>query len=200
MDRSEEKRALRKRLIEQRLKLPDRLHRAELLQRVMRIWLVGRPDTVIGAYWPIKGEFDPLPALHRWKEDGELLDEPQLRRIGLPVVDKLRQTLKFHAWFPGCPMEEDAFGIPKPKDTEVVVPTLLFVPCVGYGAGGYRLGYGGGFYDRTLAQLKPKPHTVGLGFAAGFLPDLEPEAHDVALDAILTELGVAWPISLGDED
>jgi 5-formyltetrahydrofolate cyclo-ligase len=62
--------------VEQRLNLPDRLQRADLLQQVMRIWLVNRPDTVIGAYWPIKGEFDPLPALHRWKEDGELLDEP----------------------------------------------------------------------------------------------------------------------------
>jgi 5,10-methenyltetrahydrofolate synthetase len=199
MDRSEEKRALRKQLIEQRLKMPDRLRRGDLLQQVMRIWLVGRTDTVIGAYWPIKGEFDPLPALHRWKEDGELLDEPQLRRIGLPVVDKLHQTLKFHAWFPGCPMEEDAYGIPKPKDTEVVVPTLLFVPCVGYGVGGYRLGYGGGFYDRTLAQLRPKPYTVGLGFAQGFLPNLEPEPHDVPLDAVLNELGVVWPMSLDDD-
>jgi 5-formyltetrahydrofolate cyclo-ligase len=200
MDRSEEKRALRQQLVEQRLKMPDRLRRADLLQQVMRIWLVGRPDTVIGAYWPIKGEFDPLPALHRWKEDGELLDRAQLRRIGLPVMDKLHRTLSFHAWFPGCPMEEDAYGIPKPKDTEVVVPTLLFVPCVGYGVGGYRLGYGGGFYDRTQAQLKPRPFTVGLGFAQGFLPDFEPEAHDVALDAMLNELGVVWPIPLGDED
>jgi len=197
MDRSEEKKALRKALIEQRLNMPDRLHRGDLLQRVMRIWLVGRSDTVIGAYWPIKGEFDPLPALHRWKEDGELLDEPQPRRIGLPVVDKVHQTLKFHAWFPGCPMEEDAYGIPKPKDTEVVVPTLLFVPCVGYSPGGFRLGYGGGFYDRTLAKLQPPPYTVGLGFAQGFLPDLEPEAHDVPLDALLNELGVVWPIELG---
>jgi 5,10-methenyltetrahydrofolate synthetase len=192
MDRSDEKKALRQQLIDQRLKMPDRLRRADLLQQVMRIWLVGRPDTVIGAYWPIKGEFDPLPALHRWKEDGELLDQAQLRRIGLPVVDKLHQTLKFHAWFPGCPMEEDAYGIPKPKDTEVVVPTLLFVPCVGYSVGGFRLGYGGGFYDRTLALLQPKPFTVGLGFAQGFLPDLEPEAHDIPLDAILNELGVVW--------
>jgi 5,10-methenyltetrahydrofolate synthetase len=199
MDRSEEKRALRKKLVEQRLNMPDRLRRADLLQQVLRIWLVGRTDTVIGAYWPIKGEFDPLPALHRWKEDGELLDEPQLRRIGLPVVDKLHQTLKFHAWFPGCPMEEDAYGIPKPKDTDVVVPTLLFVPCVGYGVGGYRLGYGGGFYDRTLAQLRPRPYTAGLGFAAGFIPSLEPEPHDVPLDAVLNELGVVWPMAL-DED
>lgn len=166
----------------------------------MRIWLVGRPDTVIGAYWPIKGEFDPLPALHRWKEDGELLDEPQPRRIGLPVMDKQTLTLKFHAWFPGCPMEEDAYGIPKPKDTEVIVPTLLFVPCVGYSPGGFRLGYGGGFYDRTLANLRPKPYTVGLGFAAGFLADLQPEAHDVSLDAMLNELGVVWPMQLGDDE
>src|SRR5678816_3439083 len=78
MDKSQEKRALRKQLVEQRLNMPDRLQRCDLLQRVMRIWLVNRPDIVIGAYWPIKGEFDPLPALHRWKEDGELLDEPCL--------------------------------------------------------------------------------------------------------------------------
>jgi 5-formyltetrahydrofolate cyclo-ligase len=197
MDRSEEKKALRQQLIAQRLNMPDRLRRADLLQQVMRIWLVGRSDHVIGAYWPIKGEFDPLPALHRWKEDGELTDQAQLRRIGLPVVDKLHQTLKFHAWFPGCPMEEDAYGIPKPKDTEVVVPTLLFVPCVGYSVGGFRLGYGGGFYDRTLAQLQPRPFTVGVGFAQGYLPDLEPEAHDVPLDAILNELGVVWPPRMG---
>ena len=193
MDKPEEKRALRQQLIEQRLAMPDRVVRCDLLQRVMRIWLVDRPDTVIGAYWPIKGEFDPLPALHRWKEDGELLDERQLRRIGLPVVDKMHKTLKFHAWYPGCPMEEDAYGIPKPKETEVIIPTLLFVPCVGYGTGGYRLGYGGGFYDRTLATLEPRPYTVGLGFTHGFLDDLEPEPHDIALDAILNDNGVVWP-------
>jgi 5,10-methenyltetrahydrofolate synthetase len=195
MDKSQEKRALRQRLVSERLAMTDRHIRADLLQRVMRIWLVNRPDIVIGAYWPIKGEFDPLPALHRWKEDGELLDEPQPRRIGLPVVDKLHKTLTFHAWFPGCPMEEDAYGIPKPKDTEVIVPTLLFVPCVGYGPGGFRLGYGGGFYDRTLAQLEPRPFTVGLGYGHGFLDDLEPEPHDVPLDAILNDNGVVWPIS-----
>lgn len=91
-------------------------------------------------------------------------------------------------------MEEDAYNIPKPKDTDIIVPTLLLVPCVGYGAGGYRIGYGGGFYDRTLTTLQPKPFTVGLGFAHGFLPDLEPEAHDVALDTILNEYGAVWPV------
>ncbi|MBC7468168.1 MAG: 5-formyltetrahydrofolate cyclo-ligase [Ramlibacter sp.] len=194
MDKPEQKKALRQQLVEQRLAMPDRVVRCDLLQRVMRIWLVHRPDAVIGAYWPIKGEFDPLPALHRWKEDGELLDESQLRRIGLPVVDKMHKTLKFHAWYPGCPMEEDAYGIPKPKDTEVIIPTLLFVPCVGYGPGGHRLGYGGGFYDRTLASLVPRPYTVGLGFTHGFLGDLEPEPHDIPLNAILNDNGIVWPI------
>jgi 5-formyltetrahydrofolate cyclo-ligase len=193
-DKATQKKALRKLLVEQRLNLPDRLQRGELLQRVMRIWLFGRTDVVIGAYWPIKGEFDPLPALHRWKEDGELVERPQLRRIGLPVVNRQHKTMTFHAWYPGCPMEEDAYGIPKPKDTELVVPTLLFVPCVGYGTGGYRLGYGGGFYDRMLASLEPKPVTVGLGFAQGFVDDLEPEPHDVPLDAILNDNGVVWPV------
>ena len=152
-----DKKVLRQQLLAQRQALPNRLTVTEQLQRVMRLWLLRRNDVTIGAYWPIKGEFDPLPALHRWKEDGELLEEPQRRRIGLPVVDKEHKTLKFHAWYPGCPMEEDAYGIPKPKETEVIVPTLLFVPCVGYGPGGYRLGYGGGFYDRRLAAVQPHP-------------------------------------------
>ena len=188
-----DKAALRRALIEQRLNLTDRLHRADLLQQVMRFWLIDRPDSVIGAYWPIKGEFDPLPALHRWKEDGELQRDGQRRRIGLPVIDKVSKTLSFHLWYPGCPMEEDAYGIPKPKDTEVVVPTLLFEPCVGYAAGGYRLGYGGGFYDRTLATLTPRPFTVGLGFTCGYVDDFTPEPHDLPLDAILNDNGVVWP-------
>ena len=211
-----DKLSTRKILIEQRLHLADRQQRSDLLQRVMRIWLVGRTDEVIGAYWPIKGAFDPLPALYRWQEDAILNHDivlntaPALesraqlasesiagrspRKIGLPVVDKVHKTLTFHAWYPGCPMEEDAYGIPKPKDTEVIVPTLLFVPCVGYGPGGYRLGYGGGFYDRTLATLQPRPVTVGLGFTHGWLPDLEPEAHDIPLDALLNDNGVVWPV------
>lgn len=206
----------RKALVQSRLDMPDRLARADLLQRVMRIWLVGSPHEVIGAYWPIKGEFDPLPALYRWQEDAMLADlsesnealghegRAQLatesiasrspRKIGLPVVNKQHKTLTFHAWYPGCPMEEDAYGIPKPQGTELIVPTLLFVPCVGYGPGGYRLGYGGGFYDRTLATLQPKPVTVGLGYSNGWLPDLLPETHDIPLDVILNDKGVVWPV------
>ena len=69
------------------------------------------------------------------------------------------------------------------------------MPCLGYAPGGYRLGYGGGFYDRTLAQLSPKPFTVGLGFAQGYLDDFTPEEHDVPLDALLNEHGVVWPVA-----
>jgi 5,10-methenyltetrahydrofolate synthetase len=188
-----DKKTLRQRLLHERLYLPERLARAAALQETLRVWLLGRTDTVIGAYWPIKGEFDPLPALHRWKEDGELMEKPRRRRIGLPVVDKAHKMLTFHAWYPGCPLEEDAYGIPKPKDTELLTPTLLFVPCVGYGPGGWRLGYGGGFYDRTLAALVPKPYTAGLGYAFGFVENFMPDAHDQPLDAMLTDNGVAWP-------
>ncbi len=186
----------RKALVEKRLGLADRGFRNDMLQRVMRVWLIERPDAVIGAYWPIKGEFDPLPALFRWQEAGleeDAQGAQKLRRIGLPVVNKVDKTLTFYTWYPGCPMEEDAYGIPKPKDTEIVVPTLIFVPCVGYGPGGFRLGYGGGFYDRTLASLNPKPFTVGLGYDFAYLPHLQPEAHDVPLDAILSDTGVMWP-------
>jgi 5-formyltetrahydrofolate cyclo-ligase len=245
-----EKKLERQRLIDERLNLPDRVERAADLQRALRAFLVGRSDDIIGAYWPIKGEFDALPSLYRWQEDallGSGLDaqaaapsnplEPQIlkekeaspparyaknatdfianllntslssaahdvlpmgplpsrRKIGLPVVDKIHKTLQFHAWWPGCPMEEDAYNIPKPKDTEVIMPTLLLVPCLGFGDGGYRLGYGGGFYDRTLAAITPKPFTVGLAFAHGHVSGFKPEAHDMPLDAILTDHGQIWP-------
>ena len=184
LEPSRDKAVLRKQLQAERLSLLDRHQRAAHLQEVLMVWLICRKEKTIGAYWPIKGEFDALPALYRWSESGEQ------RRIGLPVMNRETKQLTFHVWYPGCPMEEDAYGIPKPKDTEVVVPTLLFVACVGYGAGGHRLGYGGGFYDRTLASLDPKPTTVGLGFTQGFLEDFEPEPHDMALDAILNDNGV----------
>ena len=247
-----DKKAQRARLIEERLNLPDRMERVFDLQRALRAFLVSRQDEIIGAYWPIKGEFDALPALYRWQEDALLGSdlhsneqspgdplEPQIlkqneplpgiryarsatefvanlldthlphtmhaalpsgplasrRKIGLPVVDRVHKTLRFHAWWPGCPMEDDAYDIPKPKDTEVVMPTLLLVPCLGFGPRGYRLGYGGGFYDRTLAAISPKPFTVGLGFANGYVSSFSPEPHDVALDAILTDHGQVWPMN-----
>jgi 5,10-methenyltetrahydrofolate synthetase len=186
LEPSRDKAVLRKQLQAERQAMVDRHQRSVHLQEVLRVWLVTRPEQAIGAYWPIKGEFDALPALFRWTEA-----EPG-RRIGLPVINRDTRQLRFHVWYPGCPMEEDAYGIPKPKDTEAFEPSLLLVPCVGFGPGGVRLGYGGGFYDRTLASLQPRPYTAGVGYAHGFIPWLEGEPHDMPLDAMLTEDGVAW--------
>ncbi len=186
MEPSRDKKVLRRQLQAERQDLIDRHLRAMQLQEVLRVWLVKREEPAIGAYWPIKGEFDTLPALFRWSE------AESGRRIGLPVADKTTKQLRFHVWYPGCEMEEDAYGIPKPKDTPIFEPGLLLVPCVGYGPRGLRLGYGGGFYDRSLATLQPKPFTVGLAYTHGHVPWLEAEPHDIPLDAILTEDGVAW--------
>ena len=186
LEPSRDKRVLRKQLQAERQAMVDRHQRSVHLQEVLRVWLLGRGEKTLGAYWPIKGEFDALPALYRWSE------VDPLRRIGLPVIDRETRQLRFHVWFPGCPMEEDAYGIPKPKDTEAFEPQLLLVPCVGFGARGLRLGYGGGFYDRTLAALQPRPVTVGVGYANGFVPWLAAEPHDVALDAMLTDEGLHW--------
>ena len=183
---SRDKVSLRRQLQAERQSLVDRHQRSVHLQEVLRVWLISRRESTIGAYWPIKGEFDTLPALYRWSETDEA------RRIGLPVIDRASRQLRFHVWYPGCPMEEDAYGIPKPKGTEAFEPQLLLVPCVGFGPGGMRLGYGGGFYDRTLGAIAPRPLTVGLAFAHGFVPWIEPEPHDVPLDVILTEDGVHW--------
>ena len=186
LEPSRDKKVLRRQLQAERQSMVDRHQRSVHLQEVLRVWLVGRSETTIGAYWPIKGEFDALPALYRWSE------AHAERRIGLPVINRETKQLAFHVWYPGCPMEEDAFGIPKPKDTEQFQPQLLLVPCVGFGPRGLRLGYGGGFYDRTLAAITPRPVTVGVGYGHGFLPWLEAEAHDVPLDAMLTDDGLHW--------
>jgi 5-formyltetrahydrofolate cyclo-ligase len=177
---------LRKKLIAAREALPDRLERAVALQSNLRAWLVGQQVSRIGAYWPIKGEFDPLPALFRWSEAA---DE---RRIGLPVVDKASQTLCFRQWYPGCPTELDAYDIPKPKDTPIFEPQMVLVPCVGYGPAGERLGYGGGFVERKLLSLEPRPICVGLCYSVGFAPLLRLAPGEQALDALITDDGVFW--------
>jgi 5,10-methenyltetrahydrofolate synthetase len=175
--------ALRRKLIAAREALPDRLERAVQLQSVLRVWLVGRREQTIGGYWPIKGEFDPLPALYRWAEADDR------RRIGLPVLDRENGSLHFRVWYPGCPMELDAHDIPKPKGTEPFQPQLLLLPCVGYGPEGVRLGYGGGFYDRTIAKLRSTGEalSVGVTFAALEVPAVPRDDTDQPLDWIVTE-------------
>ncbi|MDQ6680887.1 MAG: 5-formyltetrahydrofolate cyclo-ligase [Pseudomonadota bacterium] len=181
--------ALRKKLVAARLALPDRLERAVQLQSVLRGWLAGRRENSIGAYWPIKGEFDPLPALYRWSEGGV---DGAPRRIGLPVADRESGSLRFHVWYPGCPMEHDAYDIPKPKGTDEFSPAMLVVPCLGFGPGGVRFGYGGGFFARTLAALEPRTVIVGVSYTHGFLPMLRLGPGQLQLDALLTEDGVMW--------
>ncbi len=185
----DERAELRRKLIAAREALAGRIDLIAALQDVLRVWLVSRHETSIGAYWPIKGEFDPLPALYRWTEGAP---DGVTRRIGLPRVDRESGSLRWHLWFPGCPMEPDAYDIPKPKGTEALAPELLVVPCLGYGPGGVRLGYGGGFFERTMRTLRPQPMTVGVSFAQGFLPLLRPGLLDFELDAVLTEDGVMW--------
>ena len=180
---------LRARLVAARLALTDRLERAVELQNALRVWLIGRHELSIGAYWPIKGEFDPLPALYRWSEGAP---EGVIRRIGLPVADRASGSLRFHIWYPGCPMELDAYNISKPSGTEEFAPAMLIVPCLGYGPGGLRLGYGGGFFERTLLAISPRPVTVGVSYTHGFLPFLRAGAKEVELDVMLTEDGVMW--------
>jgi 5,10-methenyltetrahydrofolate synthetase len=186
LDRSDDTKALRNKMIAAREALPDRLERAVQLQAVLRVWLAGRRESTIGGYWPIKGEFDPLPALYRWSEADES------RRIGLPVLDRDNGSLHFRVWYPGCPTELDAHDIPKPKGTEVFQPRLLLLPCVGYGPEGVRLGYGGGFYDRTVASLVPRPLVVGLCYSNAFLPLQRGLSGELVMDALLTDDGVAW--------
>jgi 5,10-methenyltetrahydrofolate synthetase len=188
-DPAAERADLRRRLSAAREALPDRLERAVELQRALRVWLIARKERSIGAYWPIKGEFDPLPALYRWSEDAP---EGVTRRIGLPVADRITGSLRWHVWYPGCPMELDAYDIPKPKDTEEFAPALLVVPCLGFGPGGVRLGYGGGFFERTLSSINPRPMTVGVSYTHGFLPLLRAGPLDVPLQAMITEDVVMW--------
>ena len=186
LEPARDKATLRKQLKAERLAMADRHQRSVHLQEVLRTWLITRPETSIGAYWPIKGEFDALPALFRWTE-GEYG-----RLIGLPVIDRETRQLRFHVWYPGCPMELDAYDIPKPKDTDPFRPQLLVLPCLGFGPGGVRMGYGGGFFSRVLASVHPEPALVGVSYTHGFLPFLRPGPDDVELEALLTEDGVMW--------
>lgn len=181
-----DKPALRRRLLAERHAMADRADRAGRLTTQLAAWLGDRPERVIGAYWPIRGEFDPLGVLAAW------LEERAGRSVGLPVIDPVTDAMTFRGWWPGCPMTKDRYGIPMPDATPVVVPQLLLVPCVGFGPGGVRLGYGGGYYDRTLGAMRPedRPATLGIAFGHGHLPELAALAHDIPLGAILTEDGL----------
>ena len=183
---AEDRAALRQRLLQARAAMPsqERARRSAALQQKLQAWLAQRAEATLAAYWPIRGEFDPLPAVQQW------LAGDARRRAALPVSDKATHTMRFVRWQPGGAMAADDYGIPIPADGEEMVPALLLVPCVGFGAGGVRLGYGGGFYDRALAALQPRPFALGLGFSIGFVAAFAALPHDQRMDAILTDEGL----------
>jgi 5-formyltetrahydrofolate cyclo-ligase len=140
-------------------------------------------NALVGFYWPIRGEIGLHGLVRRLVEQGA--------RAALPVVVAKGQPLEFRAWRPGAPLERGVWNIPIPATREVVRPTALLVPLVGFDAEGYRLGYGGGYYDRTLAAMSPKPLAIGIGYELGRLLTIHPQPHDIPMDAIVTEAGVA---------
>lgn len=137
---------------------------------------------VLSGYWPIKGEPDLRPLLAEWDAAGAL--------VALPLVERKAAPLVFRRWTPRTTMVRGDWNIPvPPPEAEAVVPEIALAPLVGWDGEGYRLGYGGGYFDRTLAALKPRPFTIGIGLEAAHLATIYPQPHDIALDAILTETG-----------
>jgi len=169
-------------LLAQREAMPDRpRHERALVDRVGR-WLKAVPMRRLAAYWPTRGEADLTPAIVDW-----LRQDPQ-RVVALPVIEGDR--LAFAPWIPGTTLKIGAYGIPVPESAQRIVPQLLLVPCVGIDRRRYRLGYGAGFYDRTLPALAPRPVAVGIAFDCGRVETIEPMPHDFRLDLAITESGV----------
>ena len=134
--------------------------------------------------WPL-GRPVVVDALGRW-----VGSRRRLRLIAADYQGLVRRHPRWVAWRQQWAHVVQCLAVH--EELAARVPTLLLVPCVGHGPGGLRLGYGGGFYDRTLAALEPRPFTVGIGYRHGYIDWLEPEPHDIPLDAMLTEDGVVW--------
>lgn len=134
---------------------------------------------VIAGYWPIKSEPDLRGWLIRLQERGAI--------TAMPVVAVQKAPLVFKPWRRGDRMVRGHWNIPEPDTEQTVVPDLALAPFLGWDGEGYRLGYGGGYYDRTLAQIRPV--TVGIGLHVARLATIFPQPHDIALTHIVTEEG-----------
>ena len=183
-----------------RIKLWRKEQRSELLARRVAVarerqqaWteaitaslLEGFPllqSSVVGFYWPFQGEFDPRFAIRRLREAGA--------RAALPVVLQKGAPLQFREWWPGVSTTKGAFNLPVPDGSEVLTPQALLVPPIGFDLHGYRLGYGGGYFDRTLAAMTPQPLKIGVAFELSRIPTIQPQAHDIPMDFIVTEAGI----------
>ncbi|MEC5398488.1 5-formyltetrahydrofolate cyclo-ligase [Uliginosibacterium sp. H1] len=144
--------------------------------------LARQAPTVVGFCWPYRGEVDLRAAVAAWLAGGPG------RVAALPVVDEA--GMHFSAWAPDTVMTAGRYDIPVPAEDRAVQPDLLLVPVNAFDARGYRLGYGGGYFDRSLARWLPRPVTVGVGFSLAAVEDLLAEAHDIPMDWIVTENGV----------
>ena len=177
--------ALRREKIAAREALPAAEHArlSALLAGHLAAALECRTPALLAFCWPIRNEFDARPLV------GQLLTRGW--RACMPTVTTLGAPLRFRPWTPASAMALDPFGIPVPADgTPSPPPDVMLLPLVAFDQAGYRLGYGGGYFDRTLAALAPQPATCGVGFELARTADLRPQAHDIPLDAIATEAGL----------
>lgn len=144
------------------------------------------PGRVIGFCWPIGNEPDVRPLLATWAQTQPLI-------AALPVVIEPASALAFRPWSAGGAMVTDRYGIPTPAEGDFIQPEVLLIPLNAFDRWGFRIGYGGGFFDRTLAAIQPRPLAIGIGFEIGRVDDIRPEPHDQRLDWIVTEAG-AWKV------
>jgi 5-formyltetrahydrofolate cyclo-ligase len=171
----------REAIIAQRMARPaeERRRLSEPVIAHLRATLSPARCPVLGLYWPIRGEIDLRDFARDFVAAGGV--------VGLPVVVQDAAPVEFWRWQPGVALKRGHWNIPVPPERDLVRPGVLVVPLVGFDSGRYRLGYGGGFYDRTLAATVPRPHTIGVAFANAELPSIHPQPHDIAMDVIVTE-------------
>jgi 5-formyltetrahydrofolate cyclo-ligase len=169
----------RARLIAQRQVMPIDAFRAVSDAIVRRLPKILPSADITAFYWPFRREPDCLPLMRSMLNQGA--------RVALPIVVGRGSPLAFRLWTEKAKMEAGPWEILHPAEGPFVMPTAFVVPLVGFDDAGYRLGYGAGYYDRTLASLAPRPFTVGVGFEFSRLQTIHPQPHDVPLDVVVTE-------------
>ncbi|MBY6059588.1 5-formyltetrahydrofolate cyclo-ligase [Leisingera daeponensis] len=153
------------------------------LRQVLKDRFGGAQGMSFSAYWPIKGEPDLRPLMAELHDAGVT--------VSLPLVETRAAPLTFRRWSPETRMVRGDWNIPvPPPDSPVATPDIALAPLVGWTAERYRLGYGGGYFDRTLASLTPKPFVIGIGFESAQIATIFPQPHDITLDLVLTEAGI----------
>ncbi|HEY3431227.1 MAG TPA: 5-formyltetrahydrofolate cyclo-ligase [Rhodocyclaceae bacterium] len=173
----------RSRLVAREAMTEEEHHLAStLIEEALFQHLANRVPGLLAFCWPIRREFDPLPLLARLCGLGW--------RACMPVVVAPNAPMAFHEWSPQAAMKPGYYDIPVPVVATPVHPDLVLLPLVAFDSHCYRLGYGGGYFDRTLAALTPQPITIGIGFELARVDSISPETHDVALDYVVTEAGI----------